>query len=139
MWVSRFHFAKNRIFCTLLFSGLALALSGCDIAGIRKSDKKPAYKEPPSVPRSVLITWAANREAAVNRAGGGYIVYYSTSSFGSTAPDSVNVPYVSGATAPTSATLPALSSKTTYYVRVVPYSALNAAGQPSSLVTVSIP
>jgi len=31
-------------------------------------------------PYSILVSWTANREKAVNITGGGYLVYYSTSS-----------------------------------------------------------
>lgn len=76
---------------------------------------------------SVLISWDRNPETAVNRAGGGYKVYYSSNSgfnpgdFGVT---EIDVPYVSGASAPTSVLI-SLSSGT-YYIKIAAYSALNA-------------
>ena len=83
-------------------------------------------------PRSVTISWAANHEAAVNTAGGGYVVYYSQSSgFEAGAPGvaAVEVPYVSGALAPTTASLQLPSG--TYYFRAVAYSALGHDGSPA--------
>lgn len=95
---------------------------------------------------SVDVTWTANREKAVNMAGGGYKVYYSrTSGFDISSATFVDVPYVSGATAPTTRTFTNLLYGTTYF-KVVAYSALNAPGstsgsqsQPSTQFSVSLP
>jgi len=63
------------------------------------------------------VTWAANHEAAVNSAGGGYRVYYSTSSgFSTSSAPYVDVVY-SGSATPTTAQLNGLISST-FYVRV---------------------
>ena len=93
---------------------------------------------------SVQVSWTANREAAVNKSGGGYKVYYSkTPGFDIGSASSVNVPYQSGATAPTSSKL-SLSSGT-YYIKVVAYSSIvgpsGAASnsQPSAEVSVVVP
>lgn len=78
-------------------------------------------------PRAVTLSWAANHEAAVNAAGGGYVLYYSET------PDfdpalsgvaSVTVPYASGPLAPTTATLTLPAG--TYYFRTAAYSALGS-------------
>lgn len=77
------------------------------------------------------ISWTANREAAVNRSGGGYLVYISNTSgasLGSITP--IQVPYVSGSSAPTSLDLQNLSPGT-YYVRVVAYSAMTSTAHPT--------
>jgi hypothetical protein len=91
------------------------------------------------VPRSVVISWNANREKAVNSAGGGYRVYYSTlNNFSTTGASAVSAPYASGSTAPTSAIIPSLPSGT-YYYRVVAYSALNPAGNQSDQNSFVVP
>lgn len=75
------------------------------------------------ITRSATISWAANRENAVNKSGGGYYVYVGSSpGFSLPGIQSVVVPYVSGATAPTSTTISGLSSGTTYYFKVIAYS-----------------
>jgi hypothetical protein len=97
--------------------------------------------------RSVQIAWIANPEAAVNRPGGGYQVYYSTADgFSITDPTAnvVDVPYSSGTHSPTSTTLQLFSGRN--YVRVVAYSSLNRPGSsggsrsaPSAQLTVLVP
>ncbi len=97
-------------------------------------------------PRNVQVSWAANREKAVNSPGGGYRVYYSTTpGFDVATASVVDVPYVAGPTAPTSATIPGLSPGT-YYLEVVAYSALNPPGgsggstsAPSAEISVTVP
>lgn len=86
---------------------------------------------------TVTISWAANREAAVNKTGGGYIVSIS----GKTP---ITVPYVSGSLAPTSTT--ASLTAGTYTVSVTAYSALNIPGgtggstsASSTSITVTVP
>lgn len=86
---------------------------------------------------TVTINWTANREKAVNSAGGGYIVYYSTIN-GFDPADAIGsktVPYVSGATAPTTTTINTLMAGT-YYFKIVAYSALNPIGGSSGSVSV---
>jgi hypothetical protein len=79
----------------------------------------------PTPTRSAVITWTANKEKAVNQAGGGYIVYYSSSqNFTTTGASMVNVPYSSGALAPNQATIPNLYRGQRYYVKIVAFSAL---------------
>jgi hypothetical protein len=86
-----------------------------------------------------VISWSANHEAAVNRTGGGYRLYYSTTpnfAIGSATP--VDVPYASGPTSPVTTTLTLASG--TYYVKVAAYSALNTAGSvPSAEIQVVVP
>ena len=108
------------------------------------SDSSPAPTPPPAATRNVQISWSANNESRVNTTGGGYRVYLSTTSgFNITDPGVtvVDVPYVSGALAPTSTTV-TLNSATTYYVRVVAYSAFptaNTSSAPSAQITVAVP
>lgn len=68
---------------------------------------------------TVDLSWTANRESAVNKAGGGYIVTI----IGQTP---ITVPYVSGATAPTTTSVTLMSGS--YSVTVKAYSALNPPG-----------
>jgi hypothetical protein len=94
-----------------------------------------------------VITWAANKEKAVNQAGGGYMVYYSSNqNFNTTGASMINVPYSGGATAPSQATIPALNRGQRYYVKVVAYSALIPPGStsfakstPSTELSIDIP
>lgn len=77
---------------------------------------------------TVLISWAENPETAVNLAGGGYKVYYSsTSGFNLSDADvtEIDVPF-NGATTPTSTQVQLIPG--TYYIRIVAYSSLNAPG-----------
>lgn len=85
---------------------------------------------------SVSISWYANHETGVNRAGGGYEVAISGE-------PTITLPYVSGSTAPTS-TLVVLASGT-YTVSVRAYAALDAQGGTTrtysapQMLTVSVP
>jgi len=95
-----------------------------------------------TAPRSVTVSWASSPETAVNSAGGGYRVYYSTDpNFVPHGAPAAVVPYA-GAAAP-SATLSL--SVGTYYVRVVAYSSLpvpgggTAVSAPSTAVVVRVP
>src|SRR5215831_9946110 len=92
----------------------------------------------------VRVSWTANREAAVNRSGGGYKVYYSkTPGFDIAGAKSLNVPYQSGQMAPSSGTLNLSSG--TYYIKVVAYSSIvgtsgtPSSSQPSAEVSVVVP
>jgi hypothetical protein len=76
---------------------------------------------------TVQVSWNANPETAVNRAGGGYKIHHSTSSGfkpGDADVTEVNVPYTSGALAPTLVNLELEPG--TYYIRLAAYSALNS-------------
>ena len=70
-------------------------------------------------PRTVVVSWAANREQGVNSGGGGYQVTISGR-------PSINVPYVSGTEAPTTVT--AVLPPGTYVVNVRAFAALDAQG-----------
>lgn len=92
---------------------------------------------PTPTSHTVNISWAANREAAVNSAGGGYTVAISGQS-------PINVPYVSGLAAPT--TIAATLMTGSYSVAVTAYSALNPPGGstgstsvPSAAFNFSVP
>jgi len=91
---------------------------------------------PPTL-HTVTISWTANSETAVNRAGGGYTVNISGQ-------PAIDVPYVSGPLAPTSITTSLFTGN--YTVTVVAYSALNPPGgtngsvsAASSSITVNVP
>jgi len=110
----------------LLFCLIPLSITGCGGGG----------SSPPTL-HTVTISWAANLETAVNRAGGGYTVNISGQ-------PSIDVPYVSGPSAPTSVTTSLFTG--TYTVTVVAYSALNPPGGTSGsvsaasvLLTVNVP
>lgn len=94
---------------------------------------------PKSVSVNVQVSWTANREAAVNRAGGGYKVYFGRiAGFGLVGAGFVDVPYVSGPTAPTTTMLTLASGDN--FVKVVAYSALNPSGSaPSAEIRLSVP
>lgn len=78
---------------------------------------------------TIAVSWNANKEKAVNSAGGGYRVYYSTTSgFNPGTASYVDVPYVAGATAPTTTNLTNFMAGT-YYFKIIAYSALNPPGQ----------
>lgn len=94
-------------------------------------------EEGPRGPAAVTISWAANRESTVNRAGGGYEVAISGRS-------AINVAYTSGQTSPTSTTITLASG--TYTVTVRAYGALDAQGgnsrnfsAVSQVLTVTVP
>ncbi len=119
---------KNAV-CGLLLAFLAVGLSACGGGGGGSS--------PPA--RSVALTWDANRESGVNRAGGGYQVAIS----GQT---TVDVPWTSGSTAPTSVTVSLQPGS--YTVTVSAYAALDSQGgvtgsgsvsAPSQSLTVNVP
>jgi hypothetical protein len=79
---------------------------------------------------TITISWNPNRETLVNTVGGGYRVYYSTTTPVPVGAPFVDVPYVTGSFAPTSADIAGLPSGT-YYLVVVAYSAQNASGNTS--------
>ena len=88
---------------------------------------------------SYRINWSANKEASVNRTGGGYKVQYAnnTSFTGNLEKD---VPFVSGSLAPTSCDLvfdPATQSGT-WYVRVIAYSDIDATSVSTASQRISI-
>lgn len=93
--------------------------------------------EPTPTSHTVNISWTANREAAVNSAGGGYTVAISGQS-------PINVPYVSGLAAPTTTAATLMTGS--YTATVTAYSALNPPGgttgstsTPSAAFSFSVP
>lgn len=101
---------------------------------------------PPTV-KTVNVSWTANRETAVNTTGGGYKVYYSTTS-GFDITDAgvsvVDVPFVAQPTAPTSISIDLPSGQ--YYFRVAAYSALtppwgsgSSTSAPSAQISLVVP
>ena len=127
---------KNKLSVMLLLCSLLLA--ACGGGGSDSAAPPAAAGPPPPPPPNVQVSWTANREAAVNSAGGGYKVYYaSTSGFSVPAPNVVDVPFVSGS-APTSTRLTLPSG--THYFKVVAYSGLNSAGSvPSTQMSITVP
>lgn len=92
---------------------------------------------PTPTSHTVDLSWTANREAAVNSTGGGYIVAIS----GQTP---INVPYASGVAAPTTISTTLMSGS--YSATVTAYSALippaggtGSTSLPSSTFTFSVP
>lgn len=90
-------------------------------------------------PRDVEISWTPNRETAVNAPGGGYRVYYATTSgFDLTAAAVVDVPNQGTAPTPTSTIINFPSGA--HYIKVTAYSALNPSGSsPSAESEVIVP
>lgn len=124
-------FSTKRLALTFIASfAVSVALSACGA----KNKASPKTSAPTatiscsSASNPVIFDWTANRESAVNRAGGGYRVYVGSASGFSVAQalQNINVPYASGAQAPTSATLSTLA-KGRYFVRVAAYSNLGGA------------
>jgi hypothetical protein len=89
------------------------------------------------IPKDVTISWTASKSKSVNSSGGGYRVYYGTSSGVNPASASyINVPYVSGDYAPNSVV--ASWSSGNYYIKVVAYSS-RASSEASSELKVVVP
>lgn len=112
---------------------VSILLSACGGGG-GGSSSPPA---PTPTSHTVNISWAANREAAVNSAGGGYTVAINGQ-------PPINVPFVSGSTAPTTTTATLMTGS--YSGTVTAYSALNPPGGttgstsvPSATFTFSVP
>lgn len=108
---------------------LALAVAGCGGSG---EDGARAGASG-ATPKTVELSWAPNREAAVNAPGGGYQVHYAIRrgvAPGRPGVSTVDVPYEAGPAAPTSTRVELPPG--TYYVRVSAYSALTTArGEPA--------
>ena len=126
-------FNNTKIAYSVLYL-VSILLSACGGGG-----SSPPAPIPTS--HAVNISWAANREAAVNSAGGGYIVAISGQS-------PINVPYVSGLAAPT--TVAATLMTGSYTATVTAYSALNpttgltggttgSTSAPSTALNISVP
>ena len=118
---------------TAIAAGLGLALSAC--GGSSSSNSGTAPVTPTD--HLVTISWTANREAGVNKAGGGYTVTIAGQ-------PAIDVPYLSGATAPTSTGMTLRTG--TYTATVTAYAALDALGgttgsqsAPSQALTIVVP
>lgn len=92
---------------------------------------------PPVTSHSVTLSWQANRDSGVNRAGGGYEVSISGQ-------PAILVPYTSGPAAPTSKMVTLTTG--TYTATVRAFAALDAQGgntgsvsAPSAVLTVNVP
>ncbi len=136
-----------------LFAGamlaLSIGLSGCKIGSDKKTSRGTSTRTNTSTSttntsvataRNVLVSWAPNRESAVNKAGGGYRIYYSRTDAGVDIGSATvkTVSYVSGALAPTSLLLPSLSSGN-LHVKIIPFSARNTSGNTSTVTTLVVP
>lgn len=99
-----------RLLATLLLA--LLLVGGTSACGSGSGSSSPTS-------HTVTLTWNANREAGVNKAGGGYRVSIAGQ------PD-VNVPWVSGPAAPTTTSLTLMSG--TYTVSIKAYAALDVSG-----------
>ena len=126
----------------LFLAGFASCAKSAGVAGVATSNSSSAA---PGTATNITVSWNANHEKAVNSAGGGYKVYYSTTSgFALGAATLINVPYVAGPTAPTTTTISSLAGGT-YYFKIVAYSALvppaggTAASVPTSQFSISLP
>ena len=109
----------------------AVGLAGCGGGGgAADSEATSAMTTVTVGPGAVVMRWEANRESAVNRAGGGYRVYRgNTTAFDPTTVTIFDVPYP----APPQAILNVTPG--TYYIKVTAYSELNPAGSTASPVT----
>ncbi len=151
---------RNRLNWALAYSLLAgtCLLTSCggdtEIPTITSSTTPPSMinstptpTPTPTSTRTASISWTPNKEKAVNQAGGGYRVYYSTTqNFTPNGSTYVDVPYVSGIQTPNSANIANLSRGQRYYVKVIAYSALvptgataGASSEPSQELTVEVP
>lgn len=82
--------------------------------------------------RTIKLTWAKSPATAVNKAGGGYRVYYSmTQNFNIDTVTSINVPYISGASAPTEKVI-TIYKKGIWYFKIKAYSLTNLIGSDTS-------
>lgn len=79
---------------------------------------------------NVLVQWTANKEKALNQAGGGYRVCYSQTQGFTSGGTCQDVPYVSGPTAPTSVSIHPGTGR--WYIKVYGYSNLNPTGSAAS-------
>lgn len=135
-----------RVARTNLYVLVALLLVSCKapkedgpvITSAVKSSSSVVSSSTNNTPYSLKITWAANREAKVNAAGGGYRVYYYTASGTSLASSSfVTVPYVAGPLAPVTVTIPNLTRHLPLlnFIRVEAFSSVVA---PNGAAAVSV-
>lgn len=118
---------------TAIAAGFGLTLAACG------GSSSSSSSTPPVTPTDHLVTisWTANREAGVNKAGGGYTVAIAGK-------PAIDVPYLSGAAAPTSTDVTLRTG--TYTATVIAYAALDALGgttgsrsAPSQALTIVVP
>jgi len=113
---------------TLSISLLLILLSSLAACGGGGGGAPPRPKQQVNI----QVNWNANREVAVNTTGGGYRVYYATTTgLALTDPGvtmAADLPYVSGTAVPLSTTL-SVESGHDYYFSVTAYSARNRIGQ----------
>jgi hypothetical protein len=134
--MQRLRAIRRKIGFGLLAFIISASLFGCGGGdGGGSSALTPLALAPTS--HTVNISWAANRETAVNSAGGGYTVAISGQ-------PPINVPYVSGPSAPTTTTATLMTGN--YSVTVTAYSALSPPGgntgstsMPSAALSISVP
>ena len=119
---------KNACLVGLMLLG-TVGLSGCGGGGGGGSPQITSH--------SVTLSWQANRDSGVNRAGGGYEVSISGQPI-------IVVPYASGPAAPTSTTVTLTTG--TYSVTVRAFAALDSQGgntgsfsAPSAQLIVNVP
>lgn len=110
-----------------LLAGLALVLASCSSGG----------GGPAGTSHVVTLSWAANHESGVNKAGGGYRISISGQ-------PAIDVPYASGLAAPTTKDVTLTTGS--YTVTVSAYAALDPQGgstgsqsAPSQTLTVNVP
>lgn len=118
----------------LIYFIFGLALVACGGGGgdgsAGSSEASNAMTTVTVSPGAVVISWEANRESAVNRAGGGYRVYRDKASAFDPATVTVfDIPHP----APPQVLLNFTPG--TYYIKVTAYSGLNPAGSAASPVT----
>lgn len=111
---------KRSAGCSILIAFTALMLSACG----------GSVSTPMPTSHSVDLSWTANREVEVNKAGGGYRVAISGQPV-------IDLPYASGVAAPTSTSTTLMSGG--YTVTVTAYSALNPTGTVSAAFGFSVP
>ncbi|MDD5057212.1 MAG: hypothetical protein PHQ60_05020 [Sideroxydans sp.] len=113
---------------------IVLLVSACGGGGGGGGGSTPTPTPTPTpTSHAVNISWTANREAAVNSLGGGYIVAIS----GQTP---ITVPYASGVAAPTTLSTTLMSGS--YSATITAYSALGTSGStslPSATYSFSVP
>jgi len=113
-------FMKRSVCCSILIAFSALMLSACG----------GSVSTPTPTSHSVDLSWTANREAEVNKAGGGYRVAISGQPV-------IDLPYASGVAAPTSISTTLKSGG--YTVTVTAYSTRNPTGNVSAAYSFSVP
>ena len=132
-------FRPINLFAVLLITVILTSCGGSSGGGGGSGDASGDGNGGGSViTKTVTISWNANLESAVNSTGGGYKVYYSTTSgFAIGSAISVDVPYTSGSYAPTSTDISLEPG--TYYFKIVAYSGINTDGsEPSDQISLAV-